>query len=381
MEIRTITHFSDLNVENRQQNITRSCKFLNEAGKIFEGEGHNVQSLRIATGPWEEYAGDLNGKQLGSLMEEISHLHRSAGVEFFCPGWATTPAGVARIPDMIRSSADLYCSAIITRNEQTDHDMIDAVADLMLDMKDSTDGGEGNFQFCAAARMPSGVPFFPAACHRGGSQTFALGLEFPGLLHKAAQEGGTLEKIRDRFYRLLCEETEQIEQTARKIEEKLKIEFGGIDMSLAPSMEEEESVATAYEKTGIERFGHPGTLAVSAMITGVLKSIPVKQCGYSGLMLPVCEDPGLARRMSQRCYNLTNLLSYSTVCGTGLDTVPLSGDISKKKLQGILTDVAALALRLKKPLSARLMPVPKKSAGDMTSFVNQYLINCRIPEI
>ena len=59
---------------------------------------------------------------------------------------------------------------------------------------------------------------------------------------------------------------------------------------------------------------------------------------------------------------------YSAVCGTGLDTVPLPGDASQGQLAAVLLDVAALSLRLDKPLTARLMPVPGKAAGDPTHF-------------
>jgi uncharacterized protein len=66
------------------------------------------------------------------------------------------------------------------------------------------------------------------------------------------------------------------------------------------------------------------------------------------------------------------------VCGTGLDTVPLPGDVSEEELAGILLDVAALAVRLNKPLTARLMPVPGLSAGDVTRFEFEYFANGRV---
>jgi hypothetical protein len=114
------------------------------------------------------------------------------------------------------------------------------------------------------------------------------------------------------------------------------------------------------------------------MITKVLESIRVKKCGYSGLMLPILEDYGLAKRCSQGYFNIDTLLTYSSICGTGLDCVPLPGNVSLKKLYSILLDVATLSLKLNKPLSARLFPVPGKGTEEYTEFKSPYLVNCKI---
>jgi uncharacterized protein len=75
--------------------------------------------------------------------------------------------------------------------------------------------------------------------------------------------------------------------------------------------------------------------------------------------------------------SIKDLLLYAAVCGTGLDTVPLPGDTSTEQLEAILLDVAALAHRLDKPLTARLMPIPGKVAGDPTGFDFAYFANSR----
>jgi uncharacterized protein (UPF0210 family) len=103
--------------------------------------------------------------------------------------------------------------------------------------------------------------------------------------------------------------------------------------------------------------------------------VPVKQIGYSGLMVPVLEDKLLARRWAEGAFNTDSLLAYSAVCGTGLDAVPFPGDISVDQLARILGDVASLAWKWNKPLSARLQPVLGKKAGDQTDFHSPYLFN------
>ena len=85
-------------------------------------------------------------------------------------------------------------------------------------------------------------------------------------------------------------------------------------------------------------------------------------------MLPVLEDPILAQRSAEGLLNIGELLQWSAVCGTGLDTVPVPGDVSEAALARLLFDVAALSVRLHKPLTARLMPLPGKVAGDPVHF-------------
>jgi len=96
------------------------------------------------------------------------------------------------------------------------------------------------------------------------------------------------------------------------------------------------------------------------------------------LMLPILEDSRLAQRWSEGHVSLEGLLSYSAVCGTGLDTVPLPGDITIEELDTIIGDMATLAFKWHKPLSARLLPVKGKGPGEQTEFDDPYLVNATI---
>ena len=58
--------------------------------------------------------------------------------------------------------------------------------------------------------------------------------------------------------------------------------------------------------------------------------------------------------------------------------LPVPGDISSKELTGIMLDVAAKASWLNKPLGARILPIPNKSTGDLTSFEHDFFVNTRI---
>ena len=85
-------------------------------------------------------------------------------------------------------------------------------------------------------------------------------------------------------------------------------------------------------------------------------------------MLPPLEDSVLAQGWSEGAYRIDALLAYSAVCGTGLDAIPLPGDVSQQQLERIIGDVASLAFKWHKPLTARLIPAPGKKAGERTDF-------------
>ena len=155
--------------------------------------------------------------------------------------------------------------------------------------------------------------------------------------------------------------------------------FMGVDPTPAPLGD--VSIGTAIETYTGAKFGSSGTLTAALIITTAVKAVPVKQIGYSGLMVPVLEDRRLAQRWAKGTVTTDNLLAYSAVCGTGLDTIPYPGDISVEQIARIFGDVASLAWKWNKPLSARLQPVAGKKAGDLTEFSGRFLFNTRLHEL
>src|SRR5260370_8192175 len=149
-----------------------------------------------------------------------------------------------------------------------------------------------------------------------------------------------------------------------------------IDLSAAPL--KEISIVAAMEELIAQPFGASGTLTAAATVTSAIKNVRVKQTGYNGLMLPILEDSRLAQRWSEGRVSLEGLLSYSAVCGTGLDTVPLPGDITIEQLDMIIGDMATLAFKWHKPLSARLLPGKGKGPGEMTELDDPFFVNAVI---
>jgi uncharacterized protein (UPF0210 family) len=138
------------------------------------------------------------------------------------------------------------------------------------------------------------------------------------------------------------------------------------------------SFGAALESLGVPAAGWHGSLAATAILADTLDRAEFHRAGFNGLMLPVLEDAVLAQRAAQGALTVKDLLLMSTVCGTGLDCIPLPGDTTVEQLYAVLLDVAVLSQRLNKPLTARLLPVPGKKAGDPTGFDFAYFANSRV---
>ncbi len=378
MKIRTITTGISLTDGIETDKIRQAAEFNQQAKEIFQQRGYVVQTTRIATNPWGEYLTVLSPIEAVQKIGSLEKYCQELGIDFFNIGPAMTPTEISLIPEINKTTSIVYSSCHIgDAVEGINLENALAAAVAIKRMAQETPDGFGNFRFCAAANCPPGIPFFPVSYHQGETM-FAIGLECSDLVSQAFAATHNLETAGDKLKLVFEEELGKVETIATEIATTHNITYGGIDASVAPSLNPTESLAFAYENLGLGKFGHPGTLTISALITGVLKNLSVKTCGYSGLMLPVCEDAGLAQRANESTYNITNLLLYSAVCGCGLDTVPLPGDITEVQIEAILLDIASLAIKLNKPLSARLLLIPGKTAGEMTTFDSPYLVNCKI---
>jgi len=155
----------------------------------------------------------------------------------------------------------------------------------------------------------------------------------------------------------------------------------GIDFSLAPYPEHHRSLGTALELLGVSAVGLAGTVAAAAFLADCLDRAQFKRTGFCGLFLPVLEDATLAARAAEGHLTLADLLVLSTLCGTGLDTLPVPGDTDAEALMAILVDLGALALRHNKPLTARLVPIPGKVAGDPVHFDFAYFADSCVLDV
>ncbi len=357
------------------ERIESALAMLERARRRLKDAGYEVQTVRLATSP---LLADVGASARASGLEALRAMDRLAkqhgamlSVGPLLARNEPDPELAAWVAEAVRTTAVTSYSAVIASPAGGVHAKATrTAADMVLALSRVTPTGTGNFRFAAAANVPAGTPFFPVAWHEG-TDAVAVGLETPRLLRHAAGDVRDAASAQQRIRQALDAELEPIERLMKGFAGEEKRRYLGIDTSPAPGMD--SSIGEALEAiTGVP-FGAPSTLNACAAVTAAIKSLKVSTCGYSGLMLPVLEDPVLAKRGAEGRFGLQDLLLYSSVCGTGLDVVPVPGDVAPEEIERVLRDVATLADRLRKPLSARLFPIPGKAAGDSVEFDDPFL--------
>src|SRR2546425_7616765 len=250
---------------------------------------------------------------------------------------------------------------------------------IIKNLEETTEHSLVYFRFATIAMVPPLTPFFPAAYHTGFGHQFAIAMESANIVAAAFKDSRDLGMARQRLIDSLAATAFDVEGHAGRIDQETGWTYMGIDLSPAPSGD--VSMGAAIKNLTTQPVGMSGTLTAAATITAAVKDVKVKQTGYTGLMLPILEDTRLAQRWSEGHISIDALLSYSAVCGTGLDTVPLPGGISAEQLSLIIGDMASLAVKWHKPLSARLLPVLGKGWGEMTEFNDPFLVNAKLQSL
>ncbi|MHA1885533.1 MAG: DUF711 family protein [Promethearchaeota archaeon] len=235
-----------------------------------------------------------------------------------------------------------------------------------------------NLNFCVSANVGPNFPFFPAAYHHSEKPTFSLALEMADEVIDAIKNSTNLKEAQHNMLAKFNQIYDDITKICERTSRNFGIEFKGIDLSPAPFPEIDKSIGTAIEELGIEYFGANGTLTGVALIKNAIPVNKEKVIGFSGFFQPVLEDYIISKRLAEDKFNLDSLLLYSTICGAGLDVIPLPGDITEQELFYILLDLCTISVRLNKPLTARLMPIPGRNAGDPVEFDFEYFAPSKI---
>ena len=382
-KIRTVTAFINLDPAQCEQQVAETMQMLRRAKTVFESRGFAVETLRIATQPFPEYTKGMTREQAIAFFRRYDALAEkenfAAGIGPAMLNSNDSEAEADLLADILAATKHIRGSIVIAGEDGVRWKAIGAAARAIKKLAEQTEHSQGNFNLGAIAMVPPYSPFFTAAYHTGFGHQFAIGLESANIVAAAFKDAPDIDTARVRLTDLLASEALEIERHANRVDQETGWRYMGIDLSPAPL--KEISIGAAIEELIGQPFGSSGTLTAAATITAGIKAVPVKQTGYSGLMLPILEDSRLAERWGEGRVSLEGLLSYSAVCGTGIDTVPLAGDVSLEQLDMILADVATLAVKWHKPLSARLLPVKGKGPGDKTEFDDPFLVNTTIQEL
>jgi uncharacterized protein (UPF0210 family) len=377
-KVRAITAFVALDRSQYEVQISETLKMLRSAKVAIEKGGYQVESIRITTQPFPEYIRGLSREEALAFFRAYDALAAresfDANIGPAMMRDSDDPAQVELLAEILSTTKGLGSSVIVADESGIHWASIRASARMLKVVAERSPRSQGNFGFAVTAMLGPYTPFFPGSYHTGPGRRFSLALEGANVVEEVfSQTRGNPKAAGDALTKVLSAHSAAIEQLARRVEKESGWEYMGLDPTPAPLRE--VSIGAAIEAFTGAPFGSSGTLTAAAIITEAVKSVPVKLVGYTGLMVPVLEDNLLARRWSEGKYNIDSLLAYSAVCGTGLDTIPLPGDVTEEQLSRIIGDVAALAHKWRKPLSARLLPVHGKKAGERTEFDDPFLEN------
>jgi uncharacterized protein len=380
-KVRAITGFVRLNPQNYQKQVSDALAVVRKVKAEFQASGYEVETVRLTTQPLGELLAGMSQEQALKFLLDFDQL---AAKENFAPNVGPAmlhdnddPATVHLLEKLLSQAARINASTIIADQDGIHWTTIRQSAELVKYVSEHSPKSQGTFNFAVTAMLKPLGPFFPGSYHLGPGNQFAIGFEGANVVESVfAKDKGNVDAAISDLTAALTKHATAADAIGKKVAAETGWMYVGIDPTPAPLGD--VSIGAAIETFTGARFGSSGTMTAARVITTAVKAVPVTQVGYSGLMVPVMEDKLLAQRWAESTYNIDSLLAYSAVCGTGLDTVPLPGDLSVEQIERIFEDVASLAVKWNKPLSARLQPLKGKRPGDQTDLESQFLFNTTV---
>ena len=391
MNIRSIT--LGVSWENQdKQFLTNEVKSFMKCSKtIFEKSSIGVRTTRISMPPLN-YHKNFSRAGARSMINWISDVCNDVDVRWFCVPFDyikddNIDLNTLVATDIVTNYSNAFINLIVADNDKINAKSAISASKIIKTASRLSNNGFDNFRVGVSTNCGSSTPFFPFSYHNGEKIGFSLALESVDLFIEVIQafihEG--IERVRQELVLSMRKELSQINKLALKIESETGFDFRGIDASLAPFPNGESSVGRIIELLGVDDFGSSGTLFFTSFLTNIIKNSlaqsGVKTAGFNGVMYSLLEDDILALRAKQKNFNIESLSLFSSVCGCGIDMVPVPGDILEEELSAMIVDVAAMANILNKPLGFRILPIPSKKANELTNFNYDFLVDTRIMDI
>jgi len=370
------------------EKIVTVAKNLVPTAKAIEAKyGIPIVNKRLSVTPIAQIGAACNGDTLVPLAQALDRAAKELGVDFVGGFTANVQKGFNRgdqllinsIPEAL-CSTDRVCSSVNVGSSHSGINM-DAVYRMAQIIKEAAErtrdrDGIACAKLVVFCNQPEDNPFMAGACHGSGEAEAILhvGISGPGVVRAAltnAQDlsfGELSELIKKTSFKI----TRVGELVGREASRLMGIPFGIIDLSLAPTPAEGDSIADILELMGLQRCGCHGTTAALALLTDAIKKGGVMACTYagglSGAFIPITEDASMCRAVSEGVLNIHKLEAMTSVCSVGLDMVAVPGDTSVDVLAAIIADEAAIGMINHKTTACRLIPVPGKKAGDVVDF-------------
>lgn len=374
--------------ENIYEKITSRAKELvrttNEIQSLY---GIPIINKRISVTPIAVAAESCKTPDFFSVAKTLDEAAKEAEVDFIGGFSALVHKGITpgdlKLLDSVPKSlsgTEKVCSSINVATTRAGINMdavrlmgniIKRTAELTADRD-----GIGCAKLVVFANAPEDNPFMAGAFHGIGEPecVINIGVSGPGVVNSAIREleNPSLMEISETIKKTAFKITRMGEMVGREVSRRLGVDFGILDLSLAPTPEIGDSVAAILEAMGLERCGAHGTTAALALLNDAVKKggAMASSCvgGLSGAFIPVSEDAGMTEAVRAGALTLEKLEAMTSVCSVGLDMIAVPGDTPASTLSAIIADEMAIGVINRKTTAVRIIPAPGKGVGDSVEF-------------
>lgn len=398
LDIRTITMgislrdcsgFDGKEVRRRiYDKITKCAENLVKTGEQIEKEyGIPIINKRISVTPIAliaESCGDTDYVEFAKIMDKAAE---EVGVNFIGGFSALVHKGYTKgdkkliesIPYALKET-NKVCSSVNVASTKAGINM-DAVREMGQIIKRAADltsdkGGLGCAKLVVFANAVEDNPFMAGAFHGIGEAECIInvGVSGPGVVKAALEKvkGQDFGIVADTIKKTAFKITRMGQLVAQEASKRLKVPFGIVDLSLAPTPAIGDSVAYILEEMGLEKCGTHGTTAALALLNDAVKKGGVMASSYvgglSGAFIPVSEDAGMISAAGCGALTLEKLEAMTCVCSVGLDMIAVPGTTSAETISAIIADECAIGMINNKTTAVRIIPVPGMDIGDKVEF-------------
>ncbi len=404
LDVRTVTMGINL-LDCRGGDVAQTCQkiedriiklagnFVETCNIISKNVGIPVVNKRISVTPIALVGAGFDKDGFVELAKSLDRAATAVGVDILGGFSAQVEKGmtetdrqyIASLPEAL-ATTDKICASINIASTQKgiNMDALKMIGQTVKDIAELTkdNGGFGAAKFVVFCNQPGDNPFMAGAIHgvEEADAVLNVGVSGPGVIARSLERlisnmkdtNLTLDEIAEEIKQTTFRVTRCGELIGRQVSSALGIEFGVVDLSLAPTPTVGDSVGEIFKILGVDSVGAPGSTAILAMLNDAVKKGGIFASktvgGLSGAFIPVMEDAVLAEAVGDGSLCLEKLESMTCVCSVGLDMVPIPGSVDADTIAAIIADEMALGMINNKTTAARLIPVPGKEVGDHVSY-------------
>lgn len=375
---------SDIACQKIYDKITSKAKNLVKVGQQIEAEyGIPIANKRVTVTPISLVAAASHDHDYVKYAKTLDKAAKALGIDFIGGYSALVQKGyqsgdrtlISSLPEAL-AETDFVCASVNVGSTRSGINM-DAVAQMgevivagsKLDMMT-------NAKLVVFCNAVEDNPFMAGGFH-GISEpdtVINVGVSGPGVVKTALEKvkGESMDVVAETIKKTAFKVTRMGQLVGTLAAEKLGVQFGIVDLSLAPTAAAGDSVAEVLEEIGVEQVGTHGTTAALAMLNDAVKKGGIMACshvgGLSGAFIPVSEDEGMIKAVNAGTLNISKLEAMTAVCSVGLDMIAIPGDTPKETISAMIADEAAIGMINNKTTAVRVIPAPGKKVGDTVEF-------------